>query len=466
MKNSRLFEVLAKLSKKEVSAFCDFITSSYFNKRTDLVRFWNYLHEQYFELHIVPEKTAIFNQLYPNKTFDAQQVRLLMSLLLKQLERFFACQSLLQNETQMKVMQAKDYLKRGLPQHFQYIQSDLVRLQEKNPFRDAQYLQFQYQIQFEQYQFTSAQKRIDTQNLQEVSDSLDLAFIALKLRNTCLAIAHQMVYNVQYEVGLLEDMLRYVRKKQLFEMPAIGLYYFCYLALSFPEEEQHFKAFKNGILEKGDRFSADEIRDLYLLAINYCIKRLNEGSRHFAQEGLDLYKVALQKNILIANGLISRFSYRNIVAMALVTEDYQWVKDFISAYRTYLPKAYQESMFSFSMARLEYQRKNYDAALQLLQRSEYKDLLLNLAAKTIQLKIFYELEEFDLLHAHLKAMERFIRRKKVMGYHQTNYLNLIYFVEKLLKINPFDKADRITLAEEVEQCEVLTEKEWILQKCD
>lgn len=465
MKNSRLLDVLTTLSRKEVSAFSQFIASPYFNQREDLRLFWQYLSLQFFQLNIVPEKQAIFQKIYPENNYDAQQIRLLMSLLLKQIERFFACQALLQDAAEMKILQARAYRKRGLVKQFRYIQRDLDRLQNKKPFRDAAYLELQYQIQFEQYQFTSSQKRIDAQNLQEVSDSLDLAFIALKLRNTCLAISHQTVYNVQYEVGLLEDMLSYVREKMLLNVPAIGLYYHCYYALIQPAEERHFMAFKKMIMAYGHQFPAEEIRDLYLLAINYCIKRLNEGHQAFAWEGLELYKEGLQHKVLITNGLISRFSYRNIVAMGLIAEDFTWVASFISDYRSYLPKAHRESMFSFNMARLKYRRKNYTAALQLLQKSEYKDLLLNLAAKTIQLKIYYELEEFDLLHAHLKAMEQFIRRKKVIGYHRTNYLNLIRFVEKLLKLNPFDKEARGQLHSEIEASEVLTEKGWLVEKC-
>lgn len=463
MKNSRLLDVLATLTQTEVRAFGQFLASPYFNQREVLLQFWAYLSEQYFQLNIIPDKATVFQKLYPNQPYDAQQVRLVMSLLLKQLEKFFACQALLQNEGAMKILQARAYRKRGLAKPFQYIQRALEKFQEKNQLRDAAYLEQQYQIQFERYQMTSSQKRIEVQNLQEVSDSLDRAFIALKLRNTCLAIAHQTVYNVQYEVGLLEDMLHYVREQDLLALPAIGLYYHCYYALTQPEQEKHFMAFKQMMIKHGHQFPDEEIRDLFLLALNYCIKRLNEGHKHYAWEGLELYKEGLQKGILITNGMISRFSYRNIVAMGLVTENYAWVDTFIAEYKKYLPKAHQESMYSFSRARLEYHRKNHDNALQLLQKSEYKDLLLNLAAKTIQLKIYYELEAFDLLYAHLKAMERFIRRKKVMGYHRTNYYNLIRFTEKLLKLNPYDKDARFALKREIEQSEVLTERAWLLR---
>ena len=66
-------------------------------------------------------------------------------------------------------------------------------------------------------------------------------------------------------------------------------------------------------------------------------------------------------------------------------------------------------------------------ALKLLQKAEFGDLLLNLAARSLQLKIYYELQELDLLDSHLQAFRTFLRRKKELGYHRDNYLNTVRF---------------------------------------
>lgn len=91
------------------------------------------------------------------------------------------------------------------------------------------------------------------------------------------------------------------------------------------------------------------------------------------------------------------------------------------------------------MARLEYQKNNPGAALVLLQRAEYKETMLALAAKTLQLKIYYESDEYDLLESHLQAISAFIRRKNILEYHRDNYVNLIQIVRKLMDTNPMDK---------------------------
>ena len=96
-------------------------------------------------------------------------------------------------------------------------------------------------------------------------------------------------------------------------------------------------------------------------------------------------------------------------------------------------------LYAFNLARLQYQRGNFDKALPLLQSEVYRDLLLNLSAKTLTAKIFFESEEFDVLSSHLDAMHQFIRRKKVMGYHRENFKNFISILRKIVETPKFEK---------------------------
>ena len=230
----------------------------FFNQRVDLQQFWDWLKEQYFELEVIPTKEKCFKRLYPERAFDAQQVRLLMSLLLKLIERYFACTIFLEEDLQLKLYQAKAYRKRNIPTHFQYTIQNLERLQEKQPFQHAESFVTRYQVQLERYQFTSTQKRVGEQNLQEISDTMDIAFVAQKLRQSCFTLAHQAVYNVEYDLGLLSEVLSFVKRSNLLDIPAIALYYHCYYALTEPKEERHFSLFKDLIFTSGQLFPTAE----------------------------------------------------------------------------------------------------------------------------------------------------------------------------------------------------------------
>ena len=385
-----------------------------------------------------------------------------MSFLLKLAEKFLLQQSFLGEELRRKTALTSIFRKRNLNKHFERSLRESKRIQEQKGHRNADYYYDNYQIQLEEYLNIAARNRISALNLQTISDELDVAYIALKLRQTCLSLSHQTVYKTEYHFGLLQEILLYIEDKKLLKIPAISIYYHCYKLLTNPEEVAHFQEFKRLVLENGQLFPEEEIRDLYLLAINFCTKQYNEGNPIYLEESFELYQEGLKENIFMHNGILSRFTYRNIVTHGLIMKAYDWLEYFIFNYKDFLELPYRESMFSFCLARLEYSRKDYDKVLNLLQKSEYKDLLLNLSAKTVLLKVFYELKEFDLLESHLQAMKTFLRRKDIMGYHRENYKNLIKFTYRLLEF-PLDRNAQIKLEEEITQTNFLAERTWLTE---
>lgn len=464
MKGSRLMAVVENLGSREVRGLRRFLRSPFFNQREDVARLFEFIAERVFTLKTAPTKEQAFRALYPGRPYDARQARYAMSWLLKAIELFLSLQPVLADERQQKIELARAYREKQLPKHFQQTMQQLSRQQERQPIRNAEYFEYEYRIQLEQYAFTASRKRLGEHNLQEISDNIDLAFIARKLRQTCFLLSHQAVYKREYDFGLLEEVLLHVKRKKLLRFPAIALYYHCYHALAGLEPEQHFTHFKEALLQQARHFPPDELRDLYLLALNYCIRQLNAGREAYAREGLDLYREGFRTGMLLQEGQVSRFTYRNAVAMALKEGELSWAETFIHEYRNKLPKEHRESMYSFSLARLAYVRRQYGKALELLQRSEYQDLLLNLAAKTLMLKVFYELEEYDTLEAHLEAMKVFLRRKDIIGYHRRNYRNIIRYTQKLLHLNRHDRQEAARLRQLIEAEEVLTEKAWLLEQ--
>ncbi len=464
MKNSRLVALLQTLSNKEIKEIRKFLHDSYFNNRPEVYRLFDYLSDCIQLYKVIPSKEKAFQQILEKANYDDQKMRLWMSFLLKLVEKFLVQEALFKDEVKIKTTLTTIYRERNLPKHLERNLRELQVLQQKQIHRNAAFYNKDYQIQYEQYRFASANRRMSELNLQKMSDDLDIAYLSEKLRQSCFSLSHQTIYKTEYHFGMLPEVLSYIENQNLLDTPAIAIYYYGYQTLSQAQQAEYFQSFKKNIVDYGDLFPAEELGDIYLLAINFCIKRYNAGDRFYLKDEFELYQQGLLQNLFLKNNLLSRFTYRNIVTIALILEEFEWVEQFINDYKSKLQKEHRESMYSFSLALLEYSRKNYDLALQLLQKSPYKDLLLNLAAKTVMLKIYYELDEFDPLDAHLEAMRTFIRRKKIMGYHRENYLNLIYFTKKLMESNPFDRASLKTLHEEIEKSKPIAEKDWLLRQ--
>ncbi len=98
-----------------------------------------------------------------------------------------------------------------------------------------------------------------------------------------------------------------------------------------------------------------------------------------------------------------------------------------------------------------------------LQEADYKDLINNLIAKTLLLKIYYETDEYDALDAHLQSMQRFISRQRVIGYHRDNYLNIVRYTRRLMQLRFSDSAEIMLFRSQIDSVSPLTEKEWFVE---
>ena len=466
MQNSLLHTAFQTLTGDEIKAFRKFVSSPFFNQREDVVRLFEVLVECRKSKKPVLEKAALFHKIFPREKYDDRKMRHVMSFLLRLLEQFFTHSIQVENEGIAHTQLAEAYRRRGLTQHFQRTLQRVAEQHSKSSFHHADHYWLGYELQRQGYLLTASSNRVTALNFQQLGDQLDLAFLALKLRQSCLALSHQAVFKAEYDLGLLPQVLDEVQRRELLDQPAISVYFHCYHTLTEPNEEAHFQKFKSELYRHDGSFPTSESRDLYLLAINFCIRRYNEGEEKFLAEELELYQAALEKKLLLINGQLSRFTYQNAVTLGLVLREFDWVESFLRDYTAMLDPRFRTANHSFNLARLEYERGNFDKALELLQRADYQDLLLNLTAKTVLLKIYFETAEFDALDSHLDAMSNFVRRKKALSYHRDNYLNLCRFVRRLLVTLPSDDGAFHRLQEEVNQSPAVAERKWLLEKME
>ncbi|MBP6827567.1 MAG: hypothetical protein KA165_13480 [Saprospiraceae bacterium] len=465
LQQSLLWQTLAALTRLERKHLEQWLRSPFFCRRQQPLALFGYLNAC-SESGTIPDPAGAWKALAGTSTAaDKKVLRLVMSELLTQTEHFLVYREKFGVAEDFNIRLAAAYRKRGLKKHFSQSVREARAAWSRQPCRHTEYFDAQADIEYELYQHLSADRRTEALNLQELFDQTDHAFIARKLRQACMALSHQTVYKAEYRFGLLEAVLDYVHKNvPLQQMPAIGLYFYCCMFLTNPEGEGYFLRFKRQLLDQQAQLPEDEQRNLHLLAINFCIRKINQSQPTYSGEALDLYRSALKAGLLLENGLLSHFAYNNITAIAIKVGDADWAEGFIHEYAPFLEKKHSEPSFHLNLARVEYKRRNLKSALLHLQQADYKDLINNLIAKTLQLKIYYETSEFDALDAHLQSMQTFIHRQRVIGYHKTNYLNMIRFTRRLMQQHPDGRAARETLRQQIETEPVLTEKEWFLEQ--
>ena len=464
LQNSKLFQLLIIIDEKALNKVGKFLESPYFNTTKPVIELFQFISQHSPKKRGALTKNRLHQALYPNRPYKDERIRLVMSQLVQFLEQFLLLEDWKKNTITNKIQLAQIYQQRKVEKLYEQTTTTTYQLLHKQPHRNAAYFRQSYQLALANYQQASFTNRMGPQNLQEVADLLDTSYLIEKLKTACLVASHQRVYKQEYDFGLLNLLLGYIAQKELTTIPAIGIYYYSYQSLVKEDPTENFKQFKDLLFQYQHQFTKAELMDLYLLGINCCIRMINKGNRNFLEESMDLYQKGLASNALLENGVLSRFTYQNIVSTGLRTQQYQWTETFIENYKSKIEKAYQESAYRLNKGRVAYQQKQYQVALDLLKDTDHKDLLVNLFSKTLLLKIYYELEEFKLLDAFLDSFQIYLRRKKIIGYHRDNYKKVIYYTRQLMKVNPFDKVEKEALEKKIIGEKNLLEKEWLLKQ--
>ncbi|MBK9735009.1 MAG: hypothetical protein IPO92_08595 [Saprospiraceae bacterium] len=214
-------------------------------------------------------------------------------------------------------------------------------------------------------------------------------------------------------------------------------------------------------------FPKEEVKEIYATAISYCINKVNKGSFDFQKETFSLYKETIDNNIIILEKELSATTFRNIVQIALRVEEFDWAEIFINDYAQYVDPKYRDNAVMFSLARLEFYRKNFGKVLDHLNKVNYDDVWYNLGSKTLQIASYYELDEFDALESLLQAFKMYIRREKSLtDDRKDTYLYLIKFTTSLMKLSYKEKDKLIKLKAEIEGIKGVVSKPWLLEKVE
>ncbi|HHB78654.1 MAG TPA: hypothetical protein ENK85_05420 [Saprospiraceae bacterium] len=460
MQKSTLFEIIADFDRKEYKYIRNWLQSPVHNKRRDVRDLFDWMVKWQ---GTAPTKEEIYQLLYPKTEYDDARMRQVMFFLQKEIESYLIHQAVSEDELFSLRTLAHVYQKKKLAKPFVKTLSKAKRQLEKYPYRNRHHLSMEHLLLQEEYNFVSARGRFQELNLQSLSDTLERNFLAEKLRHACMMSAHVRVFKKDYDFGLLEASLEYVEKRKWLNHPAISLYYYSYRALT--ETDRHwFDLLLQDMKKWKSVLPHDEEHEILLLAINFCIGKINEGDKSYYQQVLPLYRQGVEEGVLLMNGQISRYTFINIVSAALHEKDYDWAEVLISQYGHLLEERFRESTVNLSLISLFYARKKYRKAMELINETVFDDILMGLFAKSFLAKIYYELGEDVALESFIDSFLTYLRRKEVMAYHRKIYKTFALTLKKIQRLNWEDKQEQAKLRQQIIDLDKVAERDWLLKQ--
>jgi len=465
MSENRTLQVFKMLSKKELKSFEKFVHSPIYNQHKDVITLFEFLKNNVKKEETELNNKVLFEAVFPNDKFEVQKLHYVNSYLLKVMEQFFAWTEWQTEEKEQQSFLLRAYRKRNMNRHFDRVLLKLESRERKVTLRNRAFFLKRYQRLIEKVKADSG-KRSANIPLQALSDAQDVSFIIEKLYNACTILSHQAVVKKEYDTGLLKPMLDYLENSPWLEEPAIAIYYYSYQALASKGDASFFERLKSLLQEGASSFTSNELKDHYLIAINFCIRKVNQGDQVFLREAFELYKSGLEAEVFYENGELSRWTYNNMVVAGLRLKEFDWVRNFIFKEAERLPAKIREENKNQNLAHYFYEIKDYDQAMQLLIRTDYDNVLHNMFGKMLLAKMYYELKEQSALDNLLMSFKAYIQRKKGLGYHKTNYLNFIKYTKRLTTINFFDKTALEKLKIQMSEEQYLVERKWLLERVD
>lgn len=457
----KLFKFLHQLSSLELKKFQELVNVPYFNKREDLQRLLK-IYVQSPKKRMESTLRATFEKT--NKMAQ-KDWHLLCSRLYKLGERFLILETLQEKEGLQKRLLAEAFRARKQPVEFSATIQNGKKNLTKRPIRDSKFWLQTFTLENEYYDFIASHDRKKKSNLQAITDTLDTFFISQKLKTACFTHARATINQEDNVVHFLPEILAYVAEEETVrKTPAVEVYYLCYQAITDQQNEHWFTELRQSIERNQACFARAEQRDLLLFATNYCIRRLNEGKAIFIREAFELYCLNLSAGFLIEDGILPESTFGNIVTLAAKLKEYSWAKTFIEENKSFLKPIFQTPLFHFSMGRLHYEEGDFDTSLQHLLKVETKAGFLLLGTKILQLKIYFEQQEFDLMEYLLDSLRVYLQRRKDLGYRKQNYEQILYFFRKLIEVPFLSKIKQQAFRKEVENAQGFSEKEWVLER--
>ncbi len=461
--------VLRCFDPTERKRLMKFMASPYFNQSRTMAKLCELLLRLIEQGKPGFDRREIWGKLFPDEGYDDVNFRKYCSDLLKLLEDFMAQETIAKDESQKAIGTLEFIVSRKVEPLYNSAFRQMRTEMEKRPYRSLDDYRKQYEIERQYYLMMDFDQKVNVlTNIELISSNLDFYYWIEKLKLYIAVLSHRKTGNFDYNINFVTEIIEYLEKYPIEEIPELAVYYYSFLTLYENEKTEHYYNLRRLLDKHGALMPKKDAIELYDSALHYCTGKLNQGDRVFLEEYFEVFEEALSRRIFIVNDELAIWRFNNIVGVALRSGRVDWAETFILQNRDYIPLETRENTYTFNLARVYRFQGKYEQVLELLRNVEYEDIGYNLISKMMLTITYYELDTYETLASFLESFRVFLNRQKNLPQQRRkSYLNLIKFTRRLTRLLPSDKAAVAKLRDDIVQERASTvNHEWLLEKLD
>ncbi|MBL7804999.1 MAG: hypothetical protein JNL02_14760 [Saprospiraceae bacterium] len=478
MRKSPLIELLQVFSSDELEEFRRFVRSPYFNRgefEAEAPLLLDALVVHAPDWHWDENtRRATYENLFGALPFVEGKLEKIMSVLHRLARQFVAVHPHAhQVDSFSQTLELLRFSRqRGLNNRFQNTMQKLQESMEKDGAgHDVSSYSRRLDLEFEQFEFDNLlnYKRGDI-NIPRVLGALNQYYHALRLDLLNRFLLQQKVTRLDIpddmqamlNEPLLPDALTQASPVLKMESAFLEV-----LKHDKPEASQ-FQALVDLIRDVEHDIKADFLKDYYSLLRSCCILLVNSGHMQYLPVLFEIQKDHLQHGYFYYDQKIPAAMFQNIINVALRVREFDWAYACIQEHANrIIGDNLQQDYFRFNLSNYYFHTGQYDQALEFLPHAP-ADLESQFAARSLELKIYYELDS-ELLPYKIDAYKMYLSRasgKLLPAVSRERNGNFVNLLSQLCNTRRGDRERVERLVSRIQAKTWVSHREWLLEKAE
>lgn len=476
MKDYKIVKLVNSLNIEEFRQFRAFSSSEYYNNSRNYSGLLNAI--EYLKKNDIKSAeysiSDFFSLAYPGKQYNNKTLRNRLNELTKIFEKFIIAKELDRNYHMKKLLLVKGLSGKKL---IKISEQEFSRIKLPKDTEDKSHLISELKMQ---KVFLLREQRNFNKMFEELNSQIDYTLMNFLEVFFTGAVEYEIekTYNVNPDVNLLFDIMSNLKADKLIKiLEERGnnsylitiLNYYLYKSIAERKNIEWFLKFRSILFKNLEKLS-DSIKDRYFVyMITYYFFLINTGMSEYLNDVFRIYKMKLRLGLYSELWEIRYPSsaFRDYVVVGIRLKKFKWVEKFIKKYSKEVPEEIREEEVCMAYTRLYVSQRQFNPAIEMLNKMKSSNYLYILDASRTKLRIFYETSEFEDAFLEIDRIKHYMKNnpKKVarsVRNYTKEFLDRYHTLLKL-RLSP-DKNELKYFAPQIFESSTLVSKEWFVEK--
>jgi hypothetical protein len=484
MVTSKIILLLRRFSKKDLSAFRDFLSSPYFNKKEKLLKFYDELfkYRPHFEEEKI-DRAKIYRRLYPKSIFNAQVYKNLSSEIYTLAKEFLSIQNINSNQIEKNMFMLKNLERMEANELYKIeLRSFRNKLNQARINDLTFYNRFDLATLEKIFHYNRSNFKKGNELNSEESDELLKFYLVNIFRQRFDNEASRLNFNIRYKEnaamhhvqslmdnGILEDTLENLQKNEVKNHEIVAMFYNIVMSIININDDRYFEKAKILMYRNLGKFENNIQFIIPSSLLTVCTFKINlRGNPDDYRNAFEIINFQLRRKIYreSSESYITTTEFRSMFMIGMYLKEFSWLKRFIRKYIGEVSPDQRENLRNLLTGIIKFHEKDFEKSLDLINLVKLDQFIYKLDVRKLQLFLFYELDYIESAISLINSFKEFLHsNKNVSNETRRNNLNVLSMTSKLIKLrDDFDEHELSKLETELSESKFVLYRAWFEEK--